>query len=280
MSFHYLIEILSPYIILVLYSLAGDNAKRGERSFKEGAILSGSLFCFLALHCCIDPIQGFLYRYQMPTLPALLILFVIHMRGIRFLPTRINRNRSEPTKRSSKETNAFFGLALFALVLAFPLHTMDDVMYERRNRAPQDRVVIGKELGKLAEENYTMFVTESGALPYYSKWRAIDYLGLNSEIIAREGLTMEHLEEMKPHLIMVIISSVVNFNERYPAICEFVEKNDYIPIAAIKKSEIKSKAHLYFARPGESAFKIAGRIKNVPDLEYLDFRVWMEAGSS
>ena len=280
MSFHYLIEILSPYIILALYSLTRENTKWGLRFFKESAFLLGSLLCFLALHCCINPIQGFLYRYQLPTLPALLILFALYMRGSPVPPLKAKGKQSERMKGGSKETKAFFGLALFAFVLLFPLHTMDDVMYERRNRAHHDRVVIGKELRKLADDNYTMFVTESGALPYYSKWRAIDYLGLNSETIAHKGLTMEHLEEMKPHLIMVIISSVANFNERYPTICEFVEKNDYISIAAIKKSEIKSKAHIYFVMPGESASKIAGRIIDVPDLEYLDVRVWMDAGSS
>ena len=275
MSFHYLIEILSPYIILVLYSLTKENTKWGKRFFKESAFLLGSLLCFLALHCCINPIQGFLYRYQMPTLPALLLLFAFYMRGIHYSPSKTKGKQSERTKRSSNETNAFFGLALFAFVLVFPLHTMDDVMYERRSRAPHDRVAIGKELRKLAENNYTMFVTESGALPYYSKWRSIDYLGLNSEAIARKGLTMEHLEEIKPHLIMVIISSVMNINERYPTICEFIEKNDYIPIAAIKKSEIRSTAHVYYVMPGESASIIADRVKNIPNLEYLDIRIWM-----
>ena len=48
-----------------------------------------------------------------------------------------------------------------------------------------------------------MFISAAGALPYYSRWRAVDKLGLNSEEIAHHGLSIETLERIHPDLIIL-----------------------------------------------------------------------------
>jgi hypothetical protein len=45
--------------------------------------------------------------------------------------------------------------------------------------------------------------TEAGLLPYYSGWTAVDTWGLNDQFIAHNGgLTVEYLDQYKPHIIM------------------------------------------------------------------------------
>jgi hypothetical protein len=51
---------------------------------------------------------------------------------------------------------------------------------------------------------YTMAVTESGLLPLYSGWRAVDAWGLNDPWIARHGgITEEYLDRYRPEVIML-----------------------------------------------------------------------------
>jgi hypothetical protein len=57
-------------------------------------------------------------------------------------------------------------------------------------------------LGRYADRGYTMAVTEAGTFPYYSRWNAIDALGLNDATIAHHGLDEAYLDRYKPELIL------------------------------------------------------------------------------
>lgn len=76
---------------------------------------------------------------------------------------------------------------------------------------------IGRELGRLlsdAREPVTIAITAAGAIPYYSKLRTIDMLGLNDRHIARHGMelgarpghtrgaSMGYLLEKEAHLVL------------------------------------------------------------------------------
>jgi hypothetical protein len=65
------------------------------------------------------------------------------------------------------------------------------------------RYEMGKLLAEFRGKGYVIATTEAGLLPYYSGWTAIDTWGLNDQWIAHNGgLTMEYLDEYKPHVIV------------------------------------------------------------------------------
>jgi hypothetical protein len=55
---------------------------------------------------------------------------------------------------------------------------------------------------KFAAKGYTMAITEAGQFPFYSKWNAIDALGLNDAHIAHFGISEGYLDQYQPELIM------------------------------------------------------------------------------
>jgi hypothetical protein len=68
--------------------------------------------------------------------------------------------------------------------------------------APSSGVVFPDYLRQFANRGYVMAVTEAGQFPFYSKWKAIDALGLNDAHIAHYGISEQYLDEYKPELIM------------------------------------------------------------------------------
>lgn len=59
------------------------------------------------------------------------------------------------------------------------------------------------ELQKYKNKGYSIAGSETGNLPFYSEWRAIDTWGLNDTRIAHDGqLTAEYLSGCQPHVIM------------------------------------------------------------------------------
>jgi len=63
---------------------------------------------------------------------------------------------------------------------------------------------IGQRLEPFKEKGYTVAVCEAGAIPYYSGWKSYDLLALADERLAREGLTIDYLEDKQPDLFLVI----------------------------------------------------------------------------
>ena len=62
---------------------------------------------------------------------------------------------------------------------------------------------LAQRLKPYASKNYTMVVTEAGDLPLYSKWRAIDAVGLNDAYIAHHEHypTTAYLDQYKPEIL-------------------------------------------------------------------------------
>jgi hypothetical protein len=55
-----------------------------------------------------------------------------------------------------------------------------------------------------------MAVTEAGQFPFYSKWKAIDVLGLNV-CTSHEGISERYLDRYQPELMMYYLSSSVSY---------------------------------------------------------------------
>jgi arabinofuranosyltransferase len=92
--------------------------------------------------------------------------------------------------------------ATLALVFIFGVfYEMHLFMGSFPNQGSQE---LAMRLRPYAAKNYSMVVTESGDLPFYSEWKAIDEGGFNDSFIAlNKGLlTEEYLDSYKPQLIM------------------------------------------------------------------------------
>jgi hypothetical protein len=84
--------------------------------------------------------------------------------------------------------------------------------------AGSGNINIARSLARWQERHYTMFVTEAGAIPYFSRWRAIDAYGLNdSEIVYNpQGLTDVYLDQNHPAIIS-FYTFYGKFSENTPA---------------------------------------------------------------
>jgi len=63
-------------------------------------------------------------------------------------------------------------------------------------------VDLGTKLAPFAR-NHTLLIGDAGAVPYYSGWVSYDFMGLCTNKIAKDGLTVNGLQEMQPDLIVI-----------------------------------------------------------------------------
>ena len=129
------------------------------------------------------------------------------------------------------------------------------------------RVAVGRALVGIPA---TMLTTESGALPYYSGWRSFDVLGLNSEEIARNGLSPAYLEETSPDLVALLDYCGEKDRERdFRTIEEYMVKKNFITVAVVHKSF--NAYHNYFVNPDSEYFGIiTERLLEVDGVTYAD----------
>ncbi|NOY06362.1 MAG: hypothetical protein GXO82_06995, partial [Chlorobi bacterium] len=127
-----------------------------------------------------------------------------------------------------------------SLLLAFDAHSviekMDHAVYD-------NRVQIGKALRPFADRGYTMLTTETGWLPYFSRWRSVDAFGLYDVHVAHHGLNESYMREIDPELIVFHVYSNryraewarndPRWNEMTQKLFFFAEKNDYALAARV-----------------------------------------------
>jgi len=225
---------------------------------------------FLSLYLFIAPIQGFLYRFLIPVFPALLLIMMLALNHTKLEIADIDI-RSWPIMRVLMITLLICGL------FVYPLFTAPESLSQTNRRTQGDRVVIGQALGTFEDEDYQMFVTESGALPYYSGWDAVDWHGLNSEQIVHNGLTRQYLARYDPDLIMLLTRRPVTFAQsKRPVVDTFLNNSSYTLVAAIPKQNAdgtnvhSSQLHLYFVNKESNGHHEIGCTVLSQDLEYAD----------
>ena len=216
-------------------------------------IFLGCIFfgCYLL---AINPIQGFLWRFIFPIFPAFLLALVYYFKDFK-LDSLFKKRK----------------ILLLVIVLIFSVWTLRHIpstLYEKKLRTQIDRVLVGKELAGLQG---TMLISESGALPYYSKWKAIDFLGLNSEEIAHKGLSIQILNSINPDMIMLLSLSrdgrYQPFKVNEKLINNYMIEKGFIAVASIHRSF--GNYHFYFVRKSSMLFeKIVERLLKIDNVEY------------
>jgi hypothetical protein len=226
MVLNFLTEMAAPYVIIFMLVLKGNSSEDKTPAHTPFFHVIFGVLSFLFAMCFFVPVQGFLYRYQMPFFPVILLLFVSILN---------TKKEVLAQKRGALGRSAVILLIIF--LFCFPLHTREEVAREIENRWKYDRVVMGKGLAQFKEHNLTLMVSEAGALPYFSGWRTVDALGLNDEYIAHNGLDLNYLEEVNPDLVVIVDQIVKSgFVFSYGTIYDYLVKNDFELTAVVSKT--------------------------------------------
>lgn len=225
---------------------------------------------FLSLYLYITPVQGFLYRFLIPVFPATILILILALNQSELNVENIDI-RSWPLMRFVMIVLLISGL------FVYPLFTAPESFSQTDRRTQGDRVVMGKALGSLEGEGYEMFVTESGAIPYYSGWEAIDELGLNSEYITHNGLDQRYLSDYEPDLIQMLVSGQPGMIQaKSPEVATYLNNSSYSLVAVVNKQNADGTNvapdtfHVYFVNTKSENYREIACTVVSQDLEYTN----------
>lgn len=267
MIFKFVMLIIGPVLFVTL--TGGVLFERTRESLVKMSPIFLAVIGFLSLYLFITPIQGFLYRFQAPVLPAILLICLLSLNnsGLEFVGSNLS---------SKSVVQVLMIILLLSGLFVYPLFTAPIAMSETEKRTQGDRVVMGQALGSM-ENDYKMLVTEAGAIPYYSEWTAIDELGLNSERIAHSGLDQKFLTDYEPDLIQLLISGQEGaIRTKSPEIASFLNNNSYKLVAVVHKQNadgtniVPNMFHVYFVNTESDGYHNIACTLISQDLEYGD----------
>ncbi len=271
----FLTRVAGPVVIAIAVLLVralGRRTGRGDPAVTWAvcSALVGAA-AFLAVGLRFQPIQGDLWRFQMPILPTLLLCMVL-------LASRDGAAASLGLDGGTGTRAAAWIVA--AAVLVLPLTTLGETRTELRGRFVYDRKQAGLALEPFSRRGLTMFVSESGVLPFESRWRAYDLIGLNDHDIALHGATLARVEALHPDLLQFVVAVGPNdrFAGAYRPFSDLVRSGRFeFATATVKTNSdlrpgLPPQAHLYFVRrdaPGSNAIVASlRRMRNVKPLAH------------
>jgi hypothetical protein len=241
--------VLAPYLIVGTVAAIRAEEKRLTEILPT---LTGA-FLFGGYLLNVEPIQGFLWRYAIPVLPALLYC-ILH------LPW--------PVKPSHWKHQLATG-ALGAVLLLWPLHTYPTANGEVARHPGHERVAVGKTLQGLEGR---LFTSESGAIAYYSEWLVVDYLGLNSEKVSNGTPISKVLEKLNPDLISVIAkfdgkytshkNVELYIKNKYMGVLEYLNDKNYYMFMSSKRKKGVHTIHIVNTE-SKICEKVVDRISNM-----------------
>lgn len=250
-SFGY--SVLFPYIVLVVIGLSGQLKDLRQRVLPVIPIVIGSL-AFGCYVLTIIPIQGLFWRFLFPVFPAFLLAAIVCLSG--------------PAKERFEILSRPLAWALVALFAAWSLYLVPQGLFEKKFRTLESRIRVGERLAGLSG---TMLVEDSGAIPYYSGWRTADILGLVSEEITHQGLSLDYLTRLNPDVVCIYTVDRYNggrdYGERGRIITEFLRTQDYVAVAVILKS-LNNWNYFFVKRDSPLFSDVVDRLLTVPGVTY------------
>lgn len=172
---------------------------RSKETMKTTLVYLIPILGFAAAFGLVSNEMNFGARFQYATVPLALMSWIPLVRGF-----KLEALNQVSVRERSVYVVALIGLSV-GLVYYSWFQTCFMALHQQRCDAPYERdgrLEMARMLADFRGKGYVMAVTEAGLLPYYSGWDAVDTWGLNDQHIAHNGLTMEYLDEYKPHIIM------------------------------------------------------------------------------
>ncbi len=169
---------------------------------------------------------------------------------------------------------------LVFVVLAIAMIGWQHISYGTKTRFfPNGMQVVAERLAPYADQGYTMVTTETGLLPLYSKWNAVDSYGLNDQHIAHKGLVDHaYLAEKQAELIVIHESwpdastpkltgvkawlmPKTNWRDMVKVVKDYAEKGNYKHVAAfgVKPNDLH---HYYVLKSCPASEEIAAIIQS------------------
>lgn len=97
-------------------------------------------------------------------------------------------------------------IAVTIVLASFTPRNLQELMVYTPN-LNNAHIALGKALHKYQKDNYTLVAGDVGAIPFYSGWNTIDYIGLANVYAAKHrGLDEEYLTKKKPEVFMLYSS--------------------------------------------------------------------------
>ncbi|MFB6225469.1 MAG: glycosyltransferase family 39 protein [Candidatus Paceibacteria bacterium] len=261
--FEFTTVVVGPLIVVSLIYFI----KKSDISFESQIepllpVIVGTIV-YMVLFFFIKPWQGDLWRFQMP------VIAVITLTSGFIIDNVIN------AKFTDIQYRRVFVIIFVLFLLLIPLHTAADVRLSQNKRTVEDRVATGKALSGVSGEDLNMVVTESGAIPYYSKWNSIDTIGLSNNRVAHNGFDREMLEESDPELIQVLVHSHLKnpVHKKSPVIGEYVENSKYRIAAVTIKQEtnFRGQYHMFLVDSKDPKYEeISCKLLTINNTEYKD----------
>ena len=187
----YLSSFLTLFHWLLPVAIVGLIGK-GWKLVLPPAIASIALLCFFVFPA---PITGFDWRFLFPVVP-----FIFALVGIAVARVVAIWNSPTEVRRKSRVAILAAVLALFgvATIHDLDLGTAGEIAAHRFNaRINHRREAFGRFLARFQPPaaRHLLTVSDAGAIPYYSGWRAIDTFSLNDAHIAVSG-------DRDPHYVL------------------------------------------------------------------------------
>ncbi len=193
-----------PFAIIALLGF------RSRETTKQTIAYLIPILGFAAAFILISDEMNYGARFQYALLPIVLMSWTQLVGRVRLdVFSSLTRDPSQQNQLSGRERSVTF-IALIALSVSLIYYSWFQncflTSYQQTcTTAYEDdgRYDMGKMLADYRGKGYVIATTEAGLLPYYSGWTAIDTWGLNDQFIAHNGgLTVEYLDQYKPHIIM------------------------------------------------------------------------------
>ncbi|MGB5559269.1 MAG: hypothetical protein WBN04_14815 [Paracoccaceae bacterium] len=258
----FLVWQLGPYILLGLGLVIAAIRQTKGLVAKQLPVWIG-IAVFLAYLMTIRPVQGHMYRFAVPVFPAAIL-------SIAWLAQDLSARDLLPSPKGSVRIAL---IAFLAMLTVWPLKDWGSASRAILIRSHVDRVLAGEALRGL---NGRMFVTEAGALPYFSQWTSIDSIGLTDEAIAHRGeLTTDRIAEFSPDLIMGLYFTPVRL-DRDAAMLSYMQTQGFQVVAANYKTNFpidgnrSQSVHIYFANPASAIFdEITTRLNSYEGVAHM-----------
>jgi len=226
-----------------------------KKTERLAAALTTVLVCFVLMWVLLNNWNNAFMRFQYAVVPLALLTIPALVSGLELLPA---------AGRWPRRSLRLGSLAASLAVLVSMSYIDREFRYTNDTRGMR---AFAERLAPLAAHGDTLAVTEAGALPLFSGWRAIDGLGLNDAYIAHHGglVSEPYLDRVHPDVILVHVDDAAPRDEyltelfggppvpgspweNFEILLHYARTHAYTLEAAYGSSPCN--LHMYWVRPG------------------------------
>lgn len=225
--YHIMTYILVNLLFIILYKLFLPDLSFRKKYFKIIII-----FLFIAVAANITYLTTKLAMNYGDRLfyPTYVIIYLITGISLTFLYGNKDLYKLKIIKKIKLSKNILL-TAIIVLLLISNFSFMISLIgwHDYGNKEYNTQVAVGLALEPFSPYNYTVATDYAGAIPYYSRWRHIDMLGLNNKYIAEnKNASQDYLQKVKPDLIIIpYLPNGDITNEDFKPFLEYAQQNNY-----------------------------------------------------